>query len=188
MALGRTRKQAEPLNEQGLYDYAVKALGRRMRTQAELARLMAARVEPGERGAEMVAAVVQRLREYGYLDDAGYAETYARLRQENEKFGARRVRQDLARKGIAAPLAEETIAARYEGTDELALARAHLERKRIAQPKDAKEAARVARRLVAAGFSTSTVGRLLRQWDAPEETLAALETMDEDSSDSDGAA
>ena len=42
--------QRRPLNEAGLYDYAVKALGRQMRTEAELRRLMKARVEPGERG------------------------------------------------------------------------------------------------------------------------------------------
>ncbi len=83
-----------PLNEAGLYDYAVKALGRQMRTEAELRRLMAARVEPGARGEAAVAAVVARLKEHGYLDDQSFAETYARLRQENEKLGQRRVRQD----------------------------------------------------------------------------------------------
>jgi regulatory protein len=29
-----------------------------------------------------------------------FAETYARLRQENEKLGVRRVRQDLQQKGV----------------------------------------------------------------------------------------
>ena len=74
--------------KRGLYDYAVKALGRAMRTEAELRRLMRTRVEPGERGEAVVNAVVARLKEYGYLDDAAFAETYARLRQENEKLGA----------------------------------------------------------------------------------------------------
>ena len=44
------RKSAKPhafLNEAGLYDYAVKALGRQMRSEAELRRLMSTRVEPG---------------------------------------------------------------------------------------------------------------------------------------------
>ena len=47
------RKSGKPrafLNEAGLYDYAVKALGRAMRTEADLRRLMQTRVEPGERG------------------------------------------------------------------------------------------------------------------------------------------
>ena len=38
----------EPLEEAALYEYALGALGRRMRTIAELRRLMAARVEKGE--------------------------------------------------------------------------------------------------------------------------------------------
>src|SRR3974377_1148725 len=95
-------KPREFLNENGLYDYAVKALGRRMRTEVELRRLMAARVEPGERGEAVIRAVVARLKEYGYLDDVAFAETYARLRQENEKLGSRRVRQDLKLKGVKA--------------------------------------------------------------------------------------
>ncbi len=40
------RKSAKPkafLNEAGLYDYAVKALGRQMRSEAELRRLMSMR-------------------------------------------------------------------------------------------------------------------------------------------------
>ena len=43
------RKSLQPrafLNEAGLYDYAVKALGRRMRTEAELRRLMKTRGLP----------------------------------------------------------------------------------------------------------------------------------------------
>ncbi len=50
MPFGRAKKQATPLEENALYDYAVKALGRRMRTVAELKRLMRSRVESGEQG------------------------------------------------------------------------------------------------------------------------------------------
>jgi regulatory protein len=169
------------LNEDALYEYAVRALGRQMRTEAELRRLMSLRAEPGERGAEAVAAVVARLKEYGYLDDRAYAETYTRLRQENEKQGARRVRQDLGRKGVTSDVAGQAIEARYGATDEAALARQHLEKKRIARPTNEKETARVMRRLVAAGFSTGAIYKVLREWDAPEETLAALDSLDAES-------
>jgi regulatory protein len=168
------------LNEAGLYDYAVKALGRHMRTEAELRRLMHARVEPGERGEAAIAAVIKRLKEHGYLDDAAFAETYARLRQENEKLGARRVRQDLQQKGVRAELVEATVDARYGQANEEALARAHLERKRIRKPENEKESARVMRRLVAAGFSTGVIYKILRQWDVPDEALAALDNVDEE--------
>jgi regulatory protein len=175
----KTRKPRPFLNEAGLHDYAVKALGRRMRTEVELRRLMQPRVEPGERGAAVVEAVVARLREYGYLDDVAYAETFARLRQENEKLGARTVRQKLAQKGVPRAIVEETLEARYAGTNEETLARQYLERKRIRKPADEKETARVMRRLVAAGFSTSAIYRILQQWDVPEQALTVLESLDE---------
>lgn len=167
------------LNEAGLYDYAVKALGRHMRTEAELRRLMRQRVEPGEHGEAIIAAVVARLKEHGYVDDQSFAETYARLRHENQKLGARRVRNDLQQKGVGADLIEQTVVARYSDTNEEALAREHLERKRIRKPENEKETARVMRRLVTAGFSTGTIYKILRQWDVPDEALAALERVEE---------
>ncbi len=179
MPFGRTRKPPAPLNAAGLFDYAVKALGRRMRTEAELRRLMTPRVEAGDAGDAIVAAVLIRLRECGYLDDTAFAETYARLRQENEKHGERRVRQDLQQKGVSPAIVAEVVDARYGQTDEEALAREHLARKRLRKPENEKETARVMRRLVAAGFSTPVIYKILRQWDVPEEALAALENLDE---------
>jgi regulatory protein len=176
-------KSARPrafLNEAGVYDYAVKSLGRAMRTEAELRRLMKLRVEPGERGDAAIAAALLRLREHGYLNDAAFAETYARLRQENEKLGVRRVRQDLQQKGVGSELIAETLEARYGQTNEEALAREHLERKRLRKPESDKETARIMRRLVAAGFSSGTIRKVLRQWDVPDETLAALDNLDDE--------
>jgi regulatory protein len=182
MPFGRkSAKPREPLNEAGLFDYAVRSLGRQMRSESDLRRLMERRVEQGERGEAAIAAVLTRLREYGYLDDAAFAETYARLRQENEKLGVRRVRQDLQQKGVATDLIAETLDARYGQTNEEALAREHLERKRIRKPENEKETARVMRRLVTAGFSTGVIYKILRQWDVPEEALAVLDNLDEES-------
>ena len=174
----KSGKAREPLNEAGLYDYALKTLGRQMRTEVELRRLMARQVEPGDRGEAVIAAVISRLKEERYLDDQSFAETYARLRQENQKLGARRVRQDLRQKGVRPDLIAETIDARYGETNEEALARAHLERKRIGKPQNEKETARVMRRLVAAGFSTGVIYKILRQWNLPEETLSVLDNLD----------
>jgi regulatory protein len=168
------------LNEGGLYEYGVKALGRQMRSEAELRRLMQKRAEPGERGEAAVTAAMVRLKEHGYLDDAAFAETYARLRQQNEKLGVRRVRQDLKQKGVGSELITETLEARYGQTNEEALAREHLERRRLRKPENEKETARILRRLVAAGFSTGVIYKILRQWDVPDEALAALENLEEE--------
>lgn len=184
MALGsKAGKVKARLNEGELYEYAVKALARHMRTEVELRRLMHQRAEFGEPGEAAIAAVVKRLKEYGFLNDAAYAETYTRLRQQNDKLGARRVRSDLAQKGLKSELINQTVDARYGETNEETLARQHLDRKRIKKPENERETARVVRRLVAAGFSTGVIYRILRQWDVPEETLAGLESIDADRGD-----
>ena len=177
------RKSAKPksfLNEAGLYEYAIRSLGRQMRTQADLRRLMRQRVEPGELGESAINAVLKRLAENGYLNDAAFAETYTRLRKENEKFGQRRVQQDLRHKGVPTNLIATTLDAAYAQTNEEALARLHLERKRMRKPQNDKETARVMRRLVAAGFSTTVIYKILRQWNVPDESLAALDNLRED--------
>jgi len=39
------------------------------------------------------------------------------------------------------------------------------------------------RRLVAAGFSTSVIYKILRQWDVPDEALSALDNLREEVSE-----
>ena len=182
MPFGRNPSRPRaPLNEAGLYEYAIKSLGRAMRTEAELRRLLHQRAEPGSFGEAAVVSVLTRLKEQGYLDDQSFAETYARLRQENEKLGQRNVRQKLQQKGVSTPIINETLEARYASTDEETLARQHLERKRIRKPENEKETARVMRRLVAAGFSTGVIYRILRNWDVPDESLAVLDNLADES-------
>src|ERR1700758_588763 len=183
MPFDRSKKQPTPLDESALYDYAVRALGRRMRTVAELKRLMRNRVESGERGEAKIERVIARLKEQRYLNDTGYANGYARMRQENQSFGRRRVRQDLVQKGVHAEVIAKTLDAAYEDVNEEALARRHLERKRVKKPTNEKEAARVMRMLVRAGFSMGVIFRILKKWDVNEDALAALESMEGESRD-----
>ena len=177
------KKPRPPLDEPALFDYAVKALGRRMRTEAELRKLLQTRVESEDSGAAKIRAVEGRLREYGYLSDTSYAETYTRLRQENEKFGQRRVRQDLKQKSVHDAVIEEAIEARYGQSDETELARQFLDRKRLKPPQDQKETARILRRMMTAGFSVGTIRKVLSSWKVDEESLQALDTMEEDISE-----
>ena len=161
----RARKKPEPLDEAALYQYAVAALARQMRTVAELKRLMSRRVEAGETGEVKMAAVVARLLDQHYLDDPAFASTYTRLRQENQSFGKRRVQQELTRKGVHAELVASTLESAYEQVSEEDLARRYVARKRIEKPKDDKQTARLIRRLVGAGFSFSIISKLLKSWD-----------------------
>jgi regulatory protein len=171
VALKRT-KAREPLGEAALLEYAVRALAARMRTERELRRMMKPRAAEGPAGVRAMDAVVARLKQLNYLSDARFAADYTRLRKENEKFGRRRVQQDLAAKGVAPALVGAAVGAAYEGVDEAALAREYVARKRMKQPGGAgvsrevqqMETARVVGRLLRAGFSVGAVFQVLRDW------------------------
>lgn len=177
MAFNRPRKRPEPLTEPALYNYAVHALARRMRTVADLKRLMRNRVEDDEAGAAKIAAVVARLVEYKFLDDTAYAADFTRLRQENEKFGKRRVQQELQHKGVASELISTTLDKAYANVAEEDLARLHIARKRLKPPTDANGANRIVRQLMRAGFSTGVVFKILKNWELGDEALAGLESL-----------
>jgi regulatory protein len=162
-------------DEQMLYEYAIGALGRRMRTVAELKRLMRDRVRQQPQAELLVDVVVAHLKEQKYLNDTTYAESYTSFRKENEKFGRRRVVQDLKAKGVHSDIIDKTVGAAYDDVNEEQLARQYLKRKRLAKPADQKQAARVFRNLMRAGFSTRTIFGILKKWDVDDETLSALE-------------
>src|ERR1700682_4795157 len=49
---------------------------------------------------EIVDTVIERLREYGYLDDARFAQSYASLRVQQRPIGRQRLQRDLWLKKI----------------------------------------------------------------------------------------
>jgi regulatory protein len=173
MAFSRPRK-TESENE--LYEYAVGALGRRMRSVAELKRLLRPRVEADtEYGQTLVELVIRRLKDRGYLNDASYAAAYSSFRRDNEKFGKRRVITELKIRGVHGEVIEKAVESAYDNVSDEKQAREYLRRKRLAKPKSQKEAARVFRQLTRAGFATKTIFGILKVWEVEEETLRALE-------------
>ncbi len=173
MAFGSAKKL---MNEAELYDYAVGALARRMRSVAELKRLLRRRVEPGELGDTLVELVIARLKEQRYLNDAQYAATYSSLRRENDKFGRRRVVTDLKARGVHPDVIQKAVAGTYDSVNEETLARDYLRRKRLPKPADNKQAAKIFRSLIRAGFGTRTIISILKKWDVDDEVLTALES------------
>ncbi|HXE09039.1 MAG TPA: RecX family transcriptional regulator [Acidobacteriaceae bacterium] len=169
----RKRLQREPLGEAGLFEYAVGALARRMRTERELRRLMQQRAIPGGAGEQAMDAVVHRLKELHYLSDVRFAATYTRVRKEDQKLGRRRVEQDLAARGVPRGIATKQVNEAYADVDEMKLARDYVERKRMARPEGQKEQARTMGRLLRAGFSSATVWKLLREWGVEAEEFEA---------------
>lgn len=171
MSFGRAKSTRPPLDQGGLLDYAVKSLGSRMKSERDLRRLMAGRALPGEDGIRDMDAVLAKLKELGYLSDERFAADYTRLRQENEKFGRRRVQQGLMQKGVASATVNDAIGKAYDEVDETALARQYVERKRMRKPENEKETARAMRRLMAAGFSSKSIWAVLRSWGSPVEEV-----------------
>jgi regulatory protein len=182
MAFARPKKK-DPLGETGLFDYAVGALARKMRTVRDLRRLMKTRAEEGEAGERAMDAVVARLKELKYLSDTRFAADYTRMRKDNEKFGKRRVQQDLMQKGVHKDLVASTLATAYEDVDEVALARQYVARKRMKQPSGEnaqKETARMMNRLLRAGFSPGAIYKVLREWNVGVDEIAVEESFSED--------
>jgi regulatory protein len=173
MALGRPRKL---FTEEELYEYALGALGRRMRSVAELKRLLRRRVEADtELGQTLVELIIRRLKDNGFLNDAKYAAAYSSFRRDNEKYGRRRVITDLKVKGVHGEVIDKAVDAAYEDVNEERLARDYLRRKRLQKPKNQKEAARIFRQLMRAGFASKTIFTTLKKWEVDEETLSVLE-------------
>lgn len=176
----RKPQQRVPLEAPALYEYAVRSLGRKMRTVMELKRLMRQRIEPGEEGEARMEAVILRLKENSYLDDTRYAADFTRMRQENEKFGRRRVQQDLTQRGVHSEIVANTLDAAYADLPEADLARRYIERKRLRKPTNEKETNRIVRSLVRAGFSMGTIFPLLKAWKVEDAALATIAETDLD--------
>ena len=173
MAFPRGRKLE---TESELYEYAVGALGRRMRSVAELKRLLRQRVDmETEIGQTLVELIIRRLKDQGYLNDAKYAAAYSAFRRDNEKYGRRRVMTDLKTKGVHGEVLEKAVDATFSEVDEEKQAREYLRRKRLEKPRDQKQTARIFRQLTRAGFGAKTIFTILRKWDVDEETLTTLE-------------
>ena len=176
MAFPRPKKRF--YSEDELYEYAVGALARRMRTVAELKRLLRVRVEEAESeyGQTLIELVIRRLKDRGYLNDSQYAAYFSSLRRDNQKLGRRRVITDLKIKGVHGDVIDKAVNAAFEGVSEEQQAREYLRKKRLVKPMDEKGTARIFRQLARGGFGTKTIFSILKKWDVDDEILSGLES------------
>lgn len=178
----RTSKPKPLYDEESLYEYAVRALASRMRSIAEIRKLLRRRAA-GEDPELLIDVVIARLKQNNYLNDEFYAATYSSYRRDNQKLGRMRVVSDLKARGVKAEVIREAVDTAYGNTTDEQQARAFLQRKRVSKPKNDKEAARVFRLLMRAGFAKRSIIAILKKWNVDDETLTALETESEDESD-----
>jgi regulatory protein len=174
-----SRPKKKSYSEDELYEYAVGALARRMRTVAELKRLFRARVEDAESeyGKTLIELVIRRLKDRGYLNDSQYAAYFSSLRRDNQKFGRQRIVMDLKVKGVHGDVIDKAVDTAFEGVSEEKQAREYLRRKRMVKPKDQKQTARIFRQLMRGGFGAKTIFTILKNWDVDEEFLSELDSQ-----------
>jgi regulatory protein len=126
------------------FERAVGALRQRERTTAELEAWLQERGHP----AEEVAAAIERLTAVGELDDERFARRYAEDKRELRGWGADRIREALAAKGLDAAAVEGALAAETR-SDEVSRAVALLERRgepAVDEPSRARALAYLTRR------------------------------------------
>lgn len=112
----------------------------------------------------IVESVIERLREYGYLDDARFAHSYASLRVQQRPIGRQRLERDLWLKKIDKKTADEALDQVFESTPEEALIDRAME-KRIrlrGKPQTRAEAKKLFDHLLRQGFAFELVSEKVR--------------------------
>jgi len=140
--------------ERSLRERALGFLARREHSRAELRRKLAPHAESPEELDALLKDLVQRK----FLSEARFAE--ARVHVMSRKFGAARIEHDLRAKGISE--ADAASAAREARATEFERALEVWRRKFGTRALDSKQRAREARFLLARGFSTEVINRILR--------------------------
>lgn len=144
-----------------VFQRAVKLLAAKPRSVAELRE----RLLEG-RGAtrSAVDSVIERLREYGYLDDARFAQSYASLRVQQRPIGRRRLQRDLWLKKVDQKTADKALDEVFDETPEDELIDKAIE-KRIrlrGKPESRAETKKLFDHLLRQGFAFELVADKVR--------------------------
>ena len=102
---------------------ALNVLGYRARAEGELRE----KLERAGYAGGTVEAVMERLRELGYLDDGEFARNAAH--EKSRRYGPRRILVDLKRRGVDEEVAREAIEGEFSGDEEMEAASAAAERR-----------------------------------------------------------
>jgi regulatory protein len=168
------------LEAAALWEYALKVLAGRAHSIGELREKLRRKAER----AGDVDPTIARLKEYGYLNDRKFAESFAAARLENEGLGRTRVLADLSRRRVAPAVAQQTVGKVYESIDEEALAEDFVRRKFRLAPKEnlfqsEKDLAAAYRRLMRAGFRSATTLAVLKKFARDPDLLDSFEPPEE---------
>ena len=172
------RRPAAPrkLAADELFQYAVKSLAARAQSAAELRVKLAPRAML-ESDPE---AVLDRLKQYGYLNDDRFAENFVSARRDTDGLGPMRVLRDLRQRRVAPKLAEKAVQSAYRDVKETELIERFLRRKFRHQDRETlfqsdKDLAAAYNRLRRAGFASGPSVLVLKRFAKNPELLDAIE-------------
>lgn len=177
MSFGTPKSRSKPLDRDALMAYGLRVLSGRAMSIGEIRDKLRARAAEEKD----VDEVLSSLKQYGYLNDRTFADSYAAARRDNQSFGKMRVLRDLRTRRVPSTVAEQAVRQAFDGKDEVALIEQYLERKFRgtdlgAQLADEKKLASVYRRLRTAGYSSGNSIRVLKRY---AERAGELENLDE---------
>jgi regulatory protein len=173
-------KEPRRLEAGQLWNYALKILGGRAHSTGELREKLRRRAAK----AEDVEPMLGRLKDYGYLDDRRYAESYATARLNNDKLGSARVVRDLRQRRVAPALAEKSVSQAYRDVKEEELIEDWVRRKYRLAAKESlfqedKDVAGAYRRLLRAGFRGADILRVLKRFARNPDLIEEFEPPEE---------
>ena len=144
-----------------IFQRAAKLLAARPRSVAELRERLSA-TRGGTR--EIVELVIERLREYGYLDDIKFAQSFASNRIRERPIGRRRLQRDLWLKKVDKKTADDALDQVFDATPEEDLIDRAIE-KRIrlrGRPQTRAEAKKLFDHLLRQGFGFELISEKIR--------------------------
>ena len=143
------------------FERAVKLLAAKPRSVAELRERLLRGKNTDE---EIVETVIERLREYGYLNDERFAFSYASYKVKQKPVGRRRLERDLKFKKIDSGVVNEALEMVFTETpEEQLIDQAIAKRLRIrGKPKNRAEAKSLFEHLLRQGFEFELVSDKVR--------------------------
>lgn len=135
---------------------AAKYLASRMRTCEEMNEYL----KKKGFGEEEIAEVIREFIDFGYLDDEQYCRQYIKYASDKGK-GSKRIRQELAEKGVDRDTVSFALDDYYDRDDELERALRQAEKTIGDKPVDEKMKGRLGRRLISLGYSTDVVYKVI---------------------------
>ena len=135
---------------------ALNVLGYRARAEGELRE----KLERAGYADGTIEAVVERLRELGYIDDGEFARNAAR--EKARRYGPRRILVDLKRSGVDDEVAREAIEREFSGDDEMEAASVAAERRYNTEERSDALARRVYGFLARRGYSAGVCAEVAK--------------------------